>query len=206
MQDSEGSDIVLVKTFPLPRSRQLIYTPDVSHEHVYHDIHPSRGDPAVAQAKAHRDAWELSDYCRTWRPNISWPTVCTKTHRLTFEPYAKRGFLHMDHPEPPKYVLLSAKERQRLADAPRMSHVERANSFQVGVNLARPFHIAAASIPTIQMVWLMDTGCGYDLIDEPRVRKFSRFCQSPEESISLATANGDSGVLENELKLRLPQL
>ena len=65
---------------------------------------------------------------------------------------------------------------------------------------------SAASPPSPRVpLWLMDTGCGYDLISRDHVSRFPTGDQASELDISLDTANGSVPV-EHEVSFRVPEL
>ena len=144
LNPADDSLIVFIKTFPLSRSRHLTYACDSGpREYVPHGKHPARRNIPIAEAKAHRDAWELSDFLGTWRPSRDWPTVSSKNYELQFLPYPSGNLLHMDKPGGAKRVALPSPSQSSKVNAhPSNEDVSVDETFP-DVDPIRPVHVVA---------------------------------------------------------------
>ena len=69
----------------------------------------------------------------------------------------------------------------------------------------RPTHVLAAGAPSLVMVWLMDTGCGFDLVQKSNVDHLEKAFRPASQVVRLNTANGET-VVKEEISLKIPQL
>ena len=46
--------------------------------------------------------------------------------------------------------------------------------------------------PDVAKWWLMDTGCGHDLVGQKAIKDYSRYCRPVKKSVTFNTAGGPS--------------
>lgn len=163
-------------------------------------------DAGMAQAKAWRDAWELSHWLGTSCP-AGWPVCTWKGTRYRFGPYAEKGRLHIDRPGEPTILTTKNGSKNDDVNSSVASDADCAESpLPAGITvLPRPIHVVSAGAPSLLMYWLMDTGCGYDLVQKSHVQHLARHVWPSSYAVTLNTASRPHAV-EEEIALRVPQL
>ena len=187
-----------------------------------HDQHLARCDPTHCHASALRDAKELAADVGYEVP-IKWPVVWDDDDTACiYEPH-EGGQLHIDEPGHPTIITRAegiarlkgnwgsylhlgpavpnpgGREPKGAASGGAKSGVASGDAIR-GVALAGQ----PPSAPKVKW-WLMDTGCGFDLVDHGVTAKLKRHIRPVDERLLLNTANGELEV-RKQIDLKIPEL
>ena len=157
------------------------------------EFHPSRTSIAVSEAKALRNAWDLSLFLGLGKPCDGWPVVKTPKATYHFGPRSD-GQLHIDAERdalPKKYANDSGDESDFDCGEGRCLINDQE---LVGNNMMRKVFIPAVGAPHIHMMWILDTGCGHHLVSARNVDQYRRKFKKSRSELVLNTAGGSRKV------------